>query len=227
MAYNYLGLVNDINRSLNEVELNSSNFSAAIGVYNDNKNAVNAAIRKISQEAVDWPFNHVIQTLTLTPNVVRYPYPVDAKKVVFNSFRLKGSSVLNTSTRVLFNMDYEDYLQGYSDMEYRANDHASTPDTVFRAPNLTFGIIPPPQEAYEIVYEYYRLPVDLEDWDDIPSIPVNFKYAIKDGAMYYAYMFRGDAEAATIQEQKFLESIKDMRSIYINRYEYVRGTQRR
>lgn len=227
MPYNYLGLVNDINRSLNEVELSSSNFSSAMGVYNDNKNAVNAAIRKISQEAVDWPFNHVTQTFTLTPNVVRYSYPVDAKKVVFDSFRLKGNSDLNVGTRLLFNMDYEDYLQGHSDMEYRVGDYASVPNTVFRAPNLTFGIIPPSSEAYEIVYEYYRLPVDLEDWDDVPSIPVNFKYVIKDGAMYYAYMFRGDAEAATIQEQKFLEGIKDMRSIYINRYEYVRGTQRR
>jgi hypothetical protein len=33
MAYDYLGLVNDVNRRLNEVELTSSNFATATGEY--------------------------------------------------------------------------------------------------------------------------------------------------------------------------------------------------
>ena len=31
MAYDYIGLVNDINKRLNEVELTSSNFATATG----------------------------------------------------------------------------------------------------------------------------------------------------------------------------------------------------
>ena len=42
MAYNYLGLVNQINRRLNEVELTSSNFSTATGFYGQAKDAARA-----------------------------------------------------------------------------------------------------------------------------------------------------------------------------------------
>ena len=42
--------------------------------------------------------------------------------------------------------------------------------------------------------------------------------------MYYAYQFRGDSQNSQISQAKFKEGIKYMRSIYINRYEYVRST---
>lgn len=34
MAYDFIGLVNDVNRRLNEVELTTSNFATAQGYYN-------------------------------------------------------------------------------------------------------------------------------------------------------------------------------------------------
>ena len=33
MAYDYLGLVNDVNRRLNEVELTTTNFATSTGEY--------------------------------------------------------------------------------------------------------------------------------------------------------------------------------------------------
>ena len=48
MAYNFLGLVNEINRRLNEVELTSSNFGTAVSFYAHAKDAVNASIRYIN-----------------------------------------------------------------------------------------------------------------------------------------------------------------------------------
>ena len=41
MAYDFLGLVNDVNRRLNEVSLTSSNFDTATGEYGMIKDAVN------------------------------------------------------------------------------------------------------------------------------------------------------------------------------------------
>ena len=61
MAYDYLGLVNDVNRRLNEVELTSSNFAATTGFYSFAKDAVNSSIRHIQQEEYEWPWNHVEQ----------------------------------------------------------------------------------------------------------------------------------------------------------------------
>ena len=54
MAYNFLGLVNDVNRRLNEVELNSSNFLNAVGAYSMVKDAVNACIRFVNQHEFDY-----------------------------------------------------------------------------------------------------------------------------------------------------------------------------
>jgi hypothetical protein len=59
MAYNYISLVNDVNRRLNEVELTDSNFSVTTGFYSFAKDSVNSSIRHINQEEFEWPWNHV------------------------------------------------------------------------------------------------------------------------------------------------------------------------
>ena len=75
-----------------------------------------------------------------------------------------------------------------------------------------------------MLYEYYRLPVDLTNWDDVPTVPEQFRWVILEGAMYHAYMFRGGIEEASVSNQLFQAGLKDMRKIYINRSEYARST---
>ena len=60
MAYNYLELINSVNRKLNEVELTSANFASAKGWYSQCKDSINASLRDINQSHFEWPFNHVI-----------------------------------------------------------------------------------------------------------------------------------------------------------------------
>lgn len=225
MAYDYLGLVNDVNRRLNEVELTSSNFATAVGFYSATKESVNSAIRFINQEQYGWPYNHSEQEDILTAGDTRYALPSDAKTVDFNSFRIKRDATLGNNTKRLKTISYEEYLDKYVDNEYNTNtDIRGIPNFVFRTPSQEYGLVPPPDKDYEIVYEYYRLPVDLVYATDVPSIPEQFRHVIVDGAMYYAYLFRGNSQDATIVYQKFLEGIKNMRSLYINRYDYVRST---
>ena len=45
-----------------------------------------------------------------------------------------------------------------------------------------------------------------------------------DGAMHYAYLFRGNSQDAVIAKDKFEDGIKHMRSMIINRYHYVRSS---
>ena len=97
------------------------------------------------------------------------------------------------------------------------------PTHVFRSPNQEYGVIPPPNNAYELVYEYYRLPVDLVNATDVPVLPEQFRHVLVDGAMYYAYLFRGNTQDAMVMKQKFDEGIKYMRSQLINRTPYVRS----
>lgn len=225
MAYDFLGLVNDVNKKLNEVNLTSVNFADAGGFYSDVKNAVNNSIRQINTQEFNWPFNHVTKNLVLTPEVVRYEYEADTKSVSFNTFRIRGSDALQNNTTGLFPIDYEEYLEKFSDMEYRPSNYKSIPRNVFRTPELKFGIFPPPDKAYTLDYEYYRLPVELEDWDDVPTIPSMFRYVIFSGAMIEGYLFRGDKEASAMSARNFENGIDDMRKILINRLEYARSTQ--
>ena len=225
MAYNYLGLVNEVNRRLNEVELTASNFATASGFYNSAKDAVNASLRHINHEEYNWPWNHILEEETLTAGVTRYDYPTDAKLIDMNSFRIKKDSTLNVSTTKLKAMDYQEYLDNYVDYEYNSgSDMQTLPRHVVRAPSQEFILVPTPDKAYELVYEYYRNPVSLELYDDVPNVPLEFKHIIVDGAMFYAYQFRADTQASQIAQGKFETGIKYMRSLYINRYDYVRST---
>jgi len=225
MAYNFLSLVNDVNRRLNEVELNESNFDSAIGFYSSIKDGVNSSVRYINQVAYEWPFNHETQQEPLNVGEVRYFLPYDLKTLDMDSFRIKRNDNLNVSTQKLRNISYEEYLSKYVDAEYdRKTSSYGVPRYVFKTPSLEYGVYPAPDKEYEIVYEYYKLPVDMIKATDSPSIPEQFRYVINEGSMYYAYSFRGDLESAQLSFQKFNQGVESMRSIYINRYDYVRST---
>lgn len=225
MAYDYIGLTNEVNRRLNEVELTSANFSTATGFYAHIKDAVNAAIRDINHTHYEWPFNHILAEETLTAGTTRYAFPTDASTIDFDTFRIKEDATFANSTVRLGVITYDDYLQRFVDQEYSTDtSKRAVPSYVFHAPSLEWGVVPAPDQAYEVAYEYYRIPVDLSSATDVPSIPERFKQVVLDGAMYHAYMFRSNEQAATLAKTKFEEGIKKMRILLINRYVYMQST---
>lgn len=227
MAYDFLGLTNDINRRLNEVELTTATFPNAIGFYSSLKEGVNSALRTINHQEFEWPFNHILQEEELSAGINRYTYPSDAKSIDLDSFRIKRSAALNNDTKKLRILSYEDYLEKYVDDEYNSDNTSirRLPTHVFRSPAQEFGLHPVPDKDYTLVYEYYSFPADLILHSDVPSVPEQFRSIIVEGAMYHAYMFRGDNESSQLSLQKFNQGLKEMRSIYINRYDYLRDTR--
>jgi len=226
-TYNFLGLVNDVNRRLNEVELTSSTFPTATGFYSSVKDAVNSALREINHQQYEWPFNHVTQEEELNQGDVRYFIPRDVKTLDMDSFRIIRDADLGNDTVKLKLISYEEYLEKYLDSEYNTDTSLqSVPRYVFRTPAQEYGVVPVPDKAYRIAYEYYRNPVSLNLYSDVPSIPEEFRYVIVDGAMVHAHAFRGDLQSSQLSQQNFQEGIKAMRSIYVNRYDYVRSTVR-
>lgn len=227
MAYNYLEITNSLLRSFNEVELTSANFVAAKGFYAHAKDAVNNALRDINQAGQDWPFNHVEQTDILSDGISRYAFPSDASKIDFDSFRIKEDITFGNDTVRLEVITYDDYLKYYIDQEYSTDaSRLGVPTKICHAPSDQYIVIPPPKEDYELVYEYYRIPVDLVNPTDVPFVPERYKYIVLDGAKYHAYMFRSNEQAASIAKGKFEEGLKRMRTILINRYEYITSTYR-
>lgn len=226
MAYNFISLVNDVNRRLNEVELTDSNFSVTTGFYSFAKDSVNSSIRHINQEEFEWPWNHVEESEILVSGTARYSYPYDAKTVNMNTFRIKRNDALSVTTHKLKVLSYEEYLDKYADSEYNSNsDSLSVPTHVIRTPSRELIFYPTPKEAYEVIYEYFRTGYDLESPLDVPTLPEQYRYVITDGAMYYVYQFRGDTQAAQLSLQKFEQGIKQLRSLHINRTDYLRDTR--
>jgi hypothetical protein len=228
MAFDYLGLVNDVCGRVNETPLTALNFSSAVGFYSTAKEAINSSIRDLNQQAFQWPFNHTDYNETLVAGTSRYSYQADTKSVDYDSFRIQRNDTFGNTTVSLKIIDYDEYLQNFIDAEYDTTNESirDVPKYVFRAPNQKYGVYPVPDQAYTLSYEYYSLPTDLASATDIPSSPVAFRHIIVDGAMYYVYHFRGDVEAADRIQAKFLDGIKKMRIIYINNdYEYVRDTR--
>jgi len=226
MAYDFLGLTNDVNRRLNEVELTASNFAQASGFFSLAKDAVNSSLRHINQEEFEWPFNHVEESEVLLPGEVRYSVPYDAKTVSMNTFRIRRDEALNIATTKLKVLDYEEYLDKYVDNEYNSStSNRSIPKYVVRTPSRELIFTPAPDKAYEVVYEYFTASVDLNLAADVPTIPEQSRHVIVDGAMYYVYQFRGDTQSAQLSEQKFSQGIKNLRSLHINRTEYLRDTR--
>lgn len=226
MAYDFLGLVNDVNSRLNEVTLDSTNFATATGYYNVAKDSVNAAIRHINQEEFEWPWNHVQSDLVLAAGSMKYFYPSDAKTINMNSFRIKRDDSLNVGTEKLKHLVYEEWLEKYADAEFNtASDIRGVPKFIVRTPGRELICHPVPDKSYTIVYEYYSAGYDLENALDVPALPEQYRFAIVDGAMYYTFQFRGDTGAADLALQKFQQQIKNLRTININRIPYIRDTR--
>lgn len=222
MSYNYLDLVNDLNRRVNETELDSSNFAGATGYYSTAKDAINSSIRLLNQETFQWPFNFIEHEEDLTPGTMRYDMPYNCKTMDFNTFRIKRDDTLGNATSMLKKMDYEEYLAKHVDDEYNDSPAIRTlPTHIIKAPGNQYIVYPSPDKEYEILFEMYTLPVDLILHSDVPSVPEAYRHIIVDGAMYYVQIFRNDNQSAQMSLGKFNEGVKNMRSIWINRFEYV------
>lgn len=97
---------------------------------------------------------------------------------------------------------------------------------VFRTPDNNWGLFPFPNKTYTLVYEYYTIPNDLSADTDVPTIPSHFSTVIVDGAMYYLYQYRNDLDTARESQKRFKDGIRRMRTLLVNRYDYIRSTYR-
>jgi hypothetical protein len=225
MAYNFLSLVNDVALRINETQLTSSNFSTATGFYPQLKESINSSLRHINQAHFFWPYNHNTEETSLAAGTSRYALPDNAKYVDFGSFRVKRNTTLNVGQgKRLDQLTYSEYLSNYIDQEYETDStRGGVPRNVVRTPDGEFIIVPMPDKAYEVQYEYYMEPVDLELYSDIPTVPEQFRHVVVDGAMYYAYMFRDNIEMANLSQSKFENGIKNMRTLLVNENAYFRA----
>ena len=188
MAYNFLSLTNEICGRLNETKLNSSNFASAINFYSTIKDSLNAAIRDINHQEYNYPFNHNTSEIILDTGVARYPLPQNAKIVDFDNVKILRDDALNVSTRVLKQIQYNEYTRRYLDDELNTAVTGETPRYIAKSKNNDFVIAPKPNKEYTLELEYFIVPADLVLYDDVPTIPESFKHVILDCALSLLYV---------------------------------------
>ena len=220
MAYDYLGLTNEVLARMNEVELTTSNFvSGARGFQVQCKNAVNY----INKREFGWPFSHATKSETLVASQTRYSIPTDATHVDYETFRISKDNTLGVAGTTLRVLDYKEYVDRFIDQETTA-DVGGVPIYVFRTPDNNYGLYPYPDKAYTLKYEHFNKPTALSAATDAPTVPEQFRQVIADGATAYAYQYRGEAQQYGINFKRFEDGIKHMQSILLNRTDYVRST---
>lgn len=226
MPTTYIDLCNKVIRRLNEVEIAASDFTSVRGVQALVKDAVKAAVAKINQAEFEWPFNAAEHTQTLVAGQTEYTWPDYFKVSDFNSFQIQKDENLNTGYKVLKPMDRDEWYKAHRDADYEAGSAGrGVPNYVFQGHGNGFGVTPSPDAAYRVRFRYYLNYSDLQNYNDVTRIPESFDTVIVDGALYHLYMFKDNIESAQAAFLAFEKGIKDLQTLYINSYDYIRDSR--
>lgn len=216
MGSTFLKLTNDVLRKLNEVELTDTTFPSARGIHAMAKDAVRDAVKVINTQKFEWPFNATTGSQTLTAGTTGYTWPSDLKIPDWESFYIENDGTLATETVVLKQISKEDYWKYFRANDLDAGvDGIETPRYVFELSNGGFGITPSPDEAYIVKYTYFINTVDLEDFDDVCTVPTLYDYVILIGALEGMYQFMDNAQRSALSNQSFKKAVSDMAYILI------------
>jgi len=228
MPSTYITLCNQVLRRLNEVEISQSDFANVRGIQALVKDSVKAAVAKINQAEFEWPFNAAEHTQTLVAGQSEYTWPDYYKISDWNSFQLQKNDALDVDFTTLTYMDRDEWYAKHRDDDYKAGSAGKAqPTHVFPGHGNGFGVTPSPDKAYSVRFRYYLNYSDITDFDDVTRIPSSFDTVIVDGALYHLYMFKDNLEAAQAAFIAFERGIKDLQTLYINNYEYIRDTRKR
>ena len=223
MAYDYLDITNEVIARMNEVVLTAVSFTAARGFQIQCKNAVNDAINYVNQREFGWPFTHVTQTETLVAGQTRYTVPANTQSIDYDTFRISRDSALGAAGNTLRIIDYKEYTQKYINQETTTNV-GSVPKFIFRTPDNNYLLYPYPDKQYTLIFDYFTFASDLSAHGDTTTIPDRFAPVIVDGAAAFVYQYRGETAQYQLNFARFEQGIKNMQSLLINKYEYVRST---
>ena len=110
------------------------------------------------------------------------------------------------------------------DVQVAEFDNGGVPLYVVRTLDNNYLLYPFPDKTYALKYDYFTFTSDLSAQSDTPSIPDRFSPVIVDGATAFVYQYRGETSQYQLNFARFEQGIKNMKSLLVNKYEYVRST---
>jgi len=103
-------------------------------------------------------------------------------------------------------------------------EDGGVPRSIVRTPDNNYLLHPYPDKTYTLAFDFFTFPSDLSAHGDTTSIPERFAPIIIDGATAYVYQYRGELNQYQLNFERFEQGIKNMQSLLINKFEYVRST---
>ena len=103
-------------------------------------------------------------------------------------------------------------------------DKGGEPRFVSRTLDNNYLLYPFPDKAYTLKFDFFTFPSDLSAHGDTTTIPDRFAAVIVDGATAFVYQYRGETQQYGINFARFEQGIKNMQTLLINKFEYVRST---
>ena len=103
-------------------------------------------------------------------------------------------------------------------------DSGGVPQYVIRTPDNNYILYPFPTKSFTIKYDFFTFPTDMSAHSDTTTVPDRFAPIIADGATAFVYQYRGETQQYQLNMQRFEQGIKNMQTLLINRFEYIRST---
>ncbi len=103
-------------------------------------------------------------------------------------------------------------------------DNGGPPTHVVRSLDNNYILYPCPEKAYTIKYDYFTFPTDMTAHGDTTTIPDRFATVIVDGAAAFVYQYRGEMQQYAINFTRFEQGIKNMQTLLVNKFDYLRST---
>ena len=103
-------------------------------------------------------------------------------------------------------------------------EQGGVPQYVSRTPDNNFLLYPFPTKGFSLKYDFFSFPTDMSAHSDTTTIPDRFAAVIIDGATAFVYQYRGETNQYQLNFARFEQGIKNMQTLLVNRFEYVRST---
>jgi len=217
MAKTYLDLINIVLRDINEVPLTATSFLAPRGLQAFVKEAVNRSLMDVINYNDEWPWltSDVLNPgtsahtheFTTVAGITEYQLPSGIDEIDYDNITfLPKDSDDSTSPYLLKFIDYNEVLTIASDV-----DGTDTPRYSYQTPSKGYlGIYPKPTSGHTVRYIAWKEPTFLTDATDTLPFEDRYYTVIVSRARYYAWLFRENAQQASMALNEYDENLRTM-----------------
>ena len=209
-------------RIVKDSDLGNSGYKLGLLDYNDYVNRVIDQEDEISTTTTSTTHTDSVTTITVTSTT---GFDAVGTIIIGNesiNYTAIGSSTTFTGcTRGANSTTAASIASGVTVAQF---DRGSVPTHVVRTPDNNYLLFPYPNKSFSIKYDFFTFPTDMAAYDSTTTIPDRFAPVIIDGATALVYQYRGELQQYGINFERFEQGIKNMQSLLVNRFEYIRST---